>query len=1074
MSDQDFFDRFNKKIKEIKNKVDILDYITPYIEGKIRQMGPGEYVCSSPWRRDSDPSFRIYQNEKRFYDYGEQHGGDVIDFVKRHEDCDTAQAVKIISEKLGIDLPWSGGISDEVREEITMRVERKRVKKVSTDYILRCHDKLLRNKPLLEWIKSQYGFDHDTILRFKLGYSDGDVGKRMLEEGRYSVDHLLETGLFFIHERGSEIHAQEVHKRRLIFPYMKAEECAYTISRHIPHEVGGAKKEIPKYLKGLVHDDSKHPHVSKYVNNDVFFGEDTIQGAREIVITEGVTDAISAIEAHLGVISPVTTRFKKSDIERAVKLCKNAEKVTILNDNEAPKKDPHSGRMTQPGLDGAVNMAEAFLEAGIPVYIGKLPRAEGQSKVDLNSLLRDNEDGLAQLYSTIEKAEDGLLEVIRHKYKGMFVSDSTHDTQLSGVCKLIGQRPPTQRDQAVQLLAQVTQGSNQKLIHDLAESFAKKKKEEKDRLQRKARLSILREMPGYIEEDEEGYYFCEREVGKKVVTDVVTNFAFRPKYSLKIKSENGGEVVVNSDIYVGTRDAYIRNVNIPMNAFTGTKELRKFLSGVSNRLIVNTTDHQTSFLQHFLHTEEEAEGVRFVGRFQTEDGRKYFVSTKGVFDMHGEVEAEDRPVIQCSDQESSIAAGLHLDAMNGTGANEARSQASFIYKKLFELNDDKIIVGLVSWFCAASILPDIMKVMGSFPLMEVSGMAGSGKTTIVKNVMLPLFSAYDGPLQQAGLTRFALLKSFTTTSSIPVFTDENRGLSESSSMTLERFMRSAYNQGYEERGQSSLKVKRFRMTSPLGIIGEYPFQDPALRERLVGIQPMVASITPARAAALREILKFKSGMLSLGALFNQWSLSLDTDTLIMSWKADFESMGFQGRERPIQNLMCQYFGWKLFILWLTHLNVSTNKLPEFASCAEDLIQMSNDSECGSVGKNNIETFIEGFSQMAYEGILVEDRHYLIYSKIHTDHHVWIPLPVCLPLFLKWHHQMGSKLEKGLYEKKILNKTLREMKANQATYPYLLDTQVVRLIHGRKTTGFVVDFKRLPSHLGAIFPRNTPG
>jgi hypothetical protein len=115
------------------------------------------------------------------------------------------------------------------------------------------------------------------------------------------------------------------------------------------------------------------------VRNDTFFGEDSVRGADQLLITEGITDAISARQAGIPCISPVTTRFRKRDIPKLVQLTRLVGKVVICNDAEE----------NDAGVAGALETAAALHEAGRDVRIAALPRPEGVDKVDVNEYLKE-------------------------------------------------------------------------------------------------------------------------------------------------------------------------------------------------------------------------------------------------------------------------------------------------------------------------------------------------------------------------------------------------------------------------------------------------------------------------------------------------------------------------------------------------------------------------------------------------------------------------------------------------------------------------------------------------------------
>ena len=74
--------------------------------------------------------------------------------------------------------------------------------------------------------------------------------------------------------------------------------------------------------------------MSQVAVQNVIYGIDSLRDANEILITEGIIDAILAIQAGYSVLSPVTTRFSQAQIDEIVTLSESASTVYIINDDE--------------------------------------------------------------------------------------------------------------------------------------------------------------------------------------------------------------------------------------------------------------------------------------------------------------------------------------------------------------------------------------------------------------------------------------------------------------------------------------------------------------------------------------------------------------------------------------------------------------------------------------------------------------------------------------------------------------------------------------------------------------------
>ena len=61
---------------------------------------PGKCVCS-PFREEKNPSFSVYDDGRRWRDFGSGESGDVLDFVGRAKGTDASGALRWIRERLG-------------------------------------------------------------------------------------------------------------------------------------------------------------------------------------------------------------------------------------------------------------------------------------------------------------------------------------------------------------------------------------------------------------------------------------------------------------------------------------------------------------------------------------------------------------------------------------------------------------------------------------------------------------------------------------------------------------------------------------------------------------------------------------------------------------------------------------------------------------------------------------------------------------------------------------------------------------------------------------------------------------
>lgn len=162
--------------------------------------------------------------------------------------------------------------------------------------------------------------------------------------------------------------------KRVVFPYPdESGDHRYLIARrtHASDDVPG------KYLKLQV-----RSHTDNEAVYEPIYGLHEYTRSDDLVLTEGITDAIWAHYRGINCLAPVTKQFKQEHIPRLIELAQDADRVIICNDAEE----------TSNGLEAALRTADELAEEGIDVFVAELPRKEDEEKLDLADYLRDHDE----------------------------------------------------------------------------------------------------------------------------------------------------------------------------------------------------------------------------------------------------------------------------------------------------------------------------------------------------------------------------------------------------------------------------------------------------------------------------------------------------------------------------------------------------------------------------------------------------------------------------------------------------------------------------------------------------------
>ena len=330
-------------------------------------------ICPLPPHSEKKASFTVYPETQSWYCFGCGRGGDVFTLVMLCERMTFIEALSKLAQQADIKPPnFAKENWDKWEREETERRKLHSILTLAAEYY---HSRL----PLdlkEHYYKQGYGFTDETIDDLKLGYADGHLISYLVAERKIPPDEVLKTGLGV--KTPDEV--KDFFVGRLVFPYWENGNVVYFIGRKTEH-TPDVPWERGKYKKLLTYSE-QHPYVSPLIKNDHFYGEDAIPQATRaghLVVTEGVTDCIAAIQAAIPCISPVTTTISNELWPRFLRLTKGIPSIYLCNDNETSRQ----------GEKEALEIArQLFGEADKEAYIIALPRPLEAEKIDLNDYLK--------------------------------------------------------------------------------------------------------------------------------------------------------------------------------------------------------------------------------------------------------------------------------------------------------------------------------------------------------------------------------------------------------------------------------------------------------------------------------------------------------------------------------------------------------------------------------------------------------------------------------------------------------------------------------------------------------------
>ena len=198
-------------LMELRNRADIESTISSYVNLK-RAGRISKGLC--PFHGEKTASFTVYPDTQSYYCFGCGNGGDVITFIKNIENLDYLDAVRFLSDRVGLEVP------DENNYDSTMNKRRLRMLEANRDAARFFFKTLTTPDGAVgyRYFKNR-GLTDDTIKRFGLGFAPDSFNaltNYMLGKG-YTKDELVFANL----ARRSQKNPNNIYdnfRNRVIFP----------------------------------------------------------------------------------------------------------------------------------------------------------------------------------------------------------------------------------------------------------------------------------------------------------------------------------------------------------------------------------------------------------------------------------------------------------------------------------------------------------------------------------------------------------------------------------------------------------------------------------------------------------------------------------------------------------------------------------------------------------------------------------------------------------------------------------------------------------------------------------------
>jgi DNA primase len=184
----------------VKQQADIVRIIGDYV--KLKKAGAQNYSGLCPFHGEKTPSFSVHATRQFYHCFGCGVSGDVFSFVQKIENITFPEALRLVAQKLGIQLPKATYSSPGEARDAKLRAQLLDAQERATVFFQECL-KRPEGARAREYVQGR-GLDSETIARFRIGYApDSGFLLRDRLAGEFSEDVLRESGLFSWKEAAS-------------------------------------------------------------------------------------------------------------------------------------------------------------------------------------------------------------------------------------------------------------------------------------------------------------------------------------------------------------------------------------------------------------------------------------------------------------------------------------------------------------------------------------------------------------------------------------------------------------------------------------------------------------------------------------------------------------------------------------------------------------------------------------------------------------------------------------------------------------------------------------------------------
>ena len=365
-------------VEEVRMKNDIVDVISGYV--RLQKKGANHFgLC--PFHNEKSPSFSVSGSKQMYYCFGCGAGGNVFTFVMNYENYTFAEAVKMLADRAGVNLPELE-YTEEMKKKEGHRSRLLEVNKEAATYFF-YQLRSPRGEAGYRYLTGR-ALSKETMKKFGLGFahvSGNDLVQYLRSKG-YKDELIQEAGLAGFDEKYG---MHDKFWNRVMFPIQDINHRVIGFGGRV---MGDAK---PKYLNS--------PETMIFDKSRNLYGLNFARTSRQnnAILCEGYMDVIALHQAGFTqAVASLGTAFTSG---QANLLKRYVREVLLAYDSDGAGVKAALraiGILKETGLSGRVIRLEPYKDPdefiknlGTEAFQERLRQAENSFFFELRILERD-------------------------------------------------------------------------------------------------------------------------------------------------------------------------------------------------------------------------------------------------------------------------------------------------------------------------------------------------------------------------------------------------------------------------------------------------------------------------------------------------------------------------------------------------------------------------------------------------------------------------------------------------------------------------------------------------------------